>query len=222
MESGKYYVLSEGKILSEGMTKEQILAAIVQAVETHAIADVDTGFVSMLKEKNKDKQLTFWVGTTAEYNAIQTPVQNCFYILTDETDIEDLEEAIEQLAETVDSLAGCKNKTLLNQTVPNSAGYMLSIEFEGDRPITAYTLVKVTIIESDDPFEVLCTVENDTGLIHGTTILPSNAELKLASIRLYYLPEANILNSQRSSTFTFSDGLFQEDPIAITKIVGVY
>ena len=35
------------------MTKEQILAAITQAVESHTVSDVDTGFVTTLKEQNE-------------------------------------------------------------------------------------------------------------------------------------------------------------------------
>lgn len=40
-----------------------------------------------LKELNKNKRLTAWLGTTEEYEAVEDPVENCFYILTDELEI---------------------------------------------------------------------------------------------------------------------------------------
>lgn len=85
-----YYVLCADNCKFESMTKEQILAAIEQAVSTGEIKNVDTGFVTRLKEQNANKALTFWVGTTAEYNAIPQKVENCFYILTDDTTAEDI------------------------------------------------------------------------------------------------------------------------------------
>ena len=59
MESGKYYVISAGNNLTESMTKEQILSAITQAVESHTIADVDTGFVERLKSRTAQHILNF-------------------------------------------------------------------------------------------------------------------------------------------------------------------
>lgn len=83
-----YYVIGEGNNFYEGMTKEQILAAITQAIETHTITDVDTGFVTTIKEKNKNSPLALWVGTEAEYNAIQEKDQNTLYIKTDDSTLE--------------------------------------------------------------------------------------------------------------------------------------
>jgi hypothetical protein len=91
----KYYVHSDDNCRFESMTKEQILAAIVQAVEGHSIADVDTGFVQVLKEQNHGAGLKFWIGSTAEYNALQSIDQDCFYILTDDTELDDMEADIE-------------------------------------------------------------------------------------------------------------------------------
>ena len=98
-----YNVISFDKCLFESMTKEQILAAIVQAVETHQITDVDTGFVQVLKEQNHGTGLKFWIGSTAEYNALQSIEQDVFYILTDDTELEDMEADI---ASFRDALAG--------------------------------------------------------------------------------------------------------------------
>ena len=54
-----YHVIANDKVKAESMTREQILAAITQAVETHEIFDVDTGFVTTIKETNKNKALKF-------------------------------------------------------------------------------------------------------------------------------------------------------------------
>ena len=104
MESGKYYVISAGNNLTESMTKEQILSAITQAVESHTIADVDTGFVEKIKEQNSATNLKFWVGSTAQYNALATKEQGCFYLLTDDPQFEDMESSIENLLTDVAQL----------------------------------------------------------------------------------------------------------------------
>lgn len=80
----KYYVFCEDGCKFESMTKEQILAAITQAVEGGTIQDVDTGFVTKIKELNKNRELKTWVGTRAQYNAISVPDVNTVYIITDE------------------------------------------------------------------------------------------------------------------------------------------
>lgn len=98
MESGKYYVIGAGNNFYESMTKEQILAAITQAVESHAISDVDTGFVTTVKEQNRNAPLALWVGTEAEYNAIQDKDYNTLYIKTDDSSVEQLQTSIESVA----------------------------------------------------------------------------------------------------------------------------
>ena len=98
-----YYVFDNVNNKYEGMTKEQILAAIVQAVTTHEISDVDTGFVTTLKEGNNGNALKMWVGTTAEYNAIQEKEPNCLYILSDDTELEDLEATITSMQTDIEN-----------------------------------------------------------------------------------------------------------------------
>lgn len=103
-DSRTYYVISDDNCKFESMTKEQILAAITQAVETHEITDVDTGFVTTLQERNRSNGLKFWVGSTAQYNAITTKEENCFYILMDDTELEDLETSISNLQNSLSTL----------------------------------------------------------------------------------------------------------------------
>lgn len=81
----------------EGMTKEEILAAIAQAVQTGTFPDADTGFVTKIKELNGGVALRFWVGTTAEYEALESKPDNVLYIKTDDTSAADINNAISAL-----------------------------------------------------------------------------------------------------------------------------
>lgn len=145
-----YNVISDDKCLFESMTKEQILAAIVQAVETHQITDVDTGFVQTIKEQNHGTGLKFWIGSTAEYNALQSIEQDVFYILTDDTELEDMEADIASFRETLSALGTVvsdlsQSVSDLTETASASAanlnekdqknGFVL---FEGELPNGAY------------------------------------------------------------------------------------
>lgn len=108
MPNRKYYVLCSSNCKYESMTKEQILAAITQAVESGEIHDVDTGFVTTVREQNHGAGLSFWIGTTAEYNAIERKAENCFYICTDDTTGDDLKKSIEELKTEVEALSKIK------------------------------------------------------------------------------------------------------------------
>jgi hypothetical protein len=81
----KYYCFCSSNCKYETMTKEQILAAIAQAVETGSVSNCDTGFITKVKEINGGGYVTFWVGTQAQYNALENVQRNCLYIITDDT-----------------------------------------------------------------------------------------------------------------------------------------
>lgn len=98
MSEKKYYCFCSSNCRYETMTKEQILAAIEQAVNGGVIGDVDAGFITKVKEKNGGNSVTFWVGTQAQYNAIAEREQNCLYIITDETTFDDVVKTVEQAA----------------------------------------------------------------------------------------------------------------------------
>ena len=86
------YVFDDARNLFEGLDKEEIHTLITQIISGQTIPDLDTGFVTKLKEQNHNTPLKFWIGTQAEYNAIDTPEQNCFYIFSDSDELNDLEE----------------------------------------------------------------------------------------------------------------------------------
>ncbi len=99
-----YHVIADDNCKFESMTKEQILAAIEQAIETGEISDVDAGFITKVKEMNRNGYLKFWIGTTAQYNAIQTKETNVLYILTDDTEFEDIETEVNNFRSELDDL----------------------------------------------------------------------------------------------------------------------
>lgn len=95
----KYFCFCSSNCKYETMTKEQILAAIAQAVETGSVGDCDTGFITKIKETNSGSYVTFWVGTQAQYNALENKAQNCMYIITDDTTKADILKAYEYTAQ---------------------------------------------------------------------------------------------------------------------------
>lgn len=97
----KFYCMCGNNCKYETMTKEQILAAIVQAIETGTIMDVDTGFVTRLKEQNSGTYISFWIGTKEQYNRLTNKDKNCLYIISDDTTTEDLRKMIEDLQKDV-------------------------------------------------------------------------------------------------------------------------
>jgi len=152
MADRKYYVLCSNNCKFESMTKEQILTAIEQAVNTGEIENVDTGFITTIKESNRGKGLTFWIGKQAEYNAIKVKKENCFYIITDDTSAEDIENAIHEMKNEIEQATQFSNKLFKSLwadsegaangsdiIVSNAANYtMFKIHFKGSAtPIIA-------------------------------------------------------------------------------------
>lgn len=97
MSEKKYYCFCSSNCKYETMTKEQILAAITQAANGSAVIDPDAGVITKVKETNGGANVTFWVGTQVQYNALQTIDRNCLYIITDDTTTDELKKAIEDL-----------------------------------------------------------------------------------------------------------------------------
>ena len=116
MSERNYYVFSDDNCKFESMTKEQILTAISQALSTGEISDIDSGFVTKIKEVNKNNPLMFWVGTTAEFNALENQDENTFYIVTDATEGEDLSAEINDINTKIKNTVDTYKKVLFQQT----------------------------------------------------------------------------------------------------------
>lgn len=221
MESGKYYVIGYGNNLYESLTKEEILAAITQAVETHTISDVDTGFVTTVKEQNANQALKFWVGTSAQYNAIAVKDPNCFYILTDDVELEDLEQQIAQLSESVDLIAGLRNKVILDTLV--NYGDNLSVLLSGTENIADCAVVKVTAAGAGD---ILCSVQvtGTTVSIKGTgnAAMSNTSGTIFVTINLTCNSATNTLTRNFStSTMITASGSVSINQQSINRIIGV-
>lgn len=99
MSERRYFCFCEANCKFETMTKEQILAAIAQAVESGEVHDVDAGFVTKVKEANAGGYVTFWVGTTAQYNALPEKDPSCMYIFTDGSSSAELQAAVKKASD---------------------------------------------------------------------------------------------------------------------------
>lgn len=116
MATPTVYVICDNNCKYEGMTKEQILAAITQAVNEGTISDIDTGFITSIKTVN-GKPLKFFVGTQAEYNALSVYVKkDLFAIVTDEKGTDGIIEAIESLEKKAEEEAEKLSKVLSGET----------------------------------------------------------------------------------------------------------
>lgn len=97
MADKKVYVLDAGANQYEAMTKEEIMTAITQAVNDGTISNIDAGFITKIQEMNKKGVLKWWVGTQAEFNAIDTKDANTLYLFTDDPLYQDLLDAIDDV-----------------------------------------------------------------------------------------------------------------------------
>lgn len=86
--------------LSLRPTNEQVAVMLEQLIETGEITDLTIGAVSTLTELNKKLGFRVWLGTTAEFNALQASdllEANVLYIRTDDTSAQDIRSAIAAL-----------------------------------------------------------------------------------------------------------------------------
>lgn len=95
--SVKKYCYCENNCRYETLSKEEILAAIAQAVQTGKIGECDTGFVTTIKTIN-GKGLKFFIGEQSEYEALSEDTKrNLFALITNDTTKEGLLNAIAEL-----------------------------------------------------------------------------------------------------------------------------
>lgn len=230
MESGKYYVLANGNNLFEGMTKEQIIAAITEATGSTPTS-VDDAFITKIKELNRNTPLSFWIGTNAEYNSLQEIIPNCFYIFSDSDELADIETLAENAAEAKIQEELDKRGVVLYDGVINYGQTSVNIP-----DIDKYKLVEVVVQETIGNSTVIipaiCTVtktENSlwvtgTGTFFASSFNPS----VLANVYLSCNIVDGLVNaiSQTSEyiEFRLAGGgieLYDCDHLKITKITGI-
>lgn len=97
MANEKVYVLDDGENQREGMTKEQILAAIAEAISTGQVTGDYSAFIEMIKEQNKGVGIKMWVGTQAELLALPEIEADTIYYVSDLSTLADLDNALADL-----------------------------------------------------------------------------------------------------------------------------
>lgn len=150
MSAKNVFVFCGDDCKSESMTKEQILTAISQAISTGEITDVDTGFITKIKELNANGALSFWVGTQAEYNALTEKADNCFYIVTDETVVDDIDAVIKELRDEVESVTNSVTNIINNMPTGGNVLYTGNISTDGYYVNCVIPdILKYTVIEAE-------------------------------------------------------------------------
>lgn len=96
MAERNYWVLCDDGCKFPAMTAEQVLAAIAEATGS-TVTDIDSAFITKIKDMNAGENLKFWVGTTAQFNALATTEENTLYILSDDDTADSIEESIKAL-----------------------------------------------------------------------------------------------------------------------------
>ena len=98
------YVICDQNCKLEGMTKEQIYAAILQAVNEGTIGNIDAGFITTIKTIN-GLPLKFFVGEQSAYDELTAEQKsNLFAIITNDTTKDGINKAIEQLQTDLEEL----------------------------------------------------------------------------------------------------------------------
>lgn len=101
LDEKNVYAQDSGKNNFLTMTREQILTAITQAVNEGTIGDIDAGFVTKIQEMNNQGVVKLWVGTSSEFTAIAAKDENTLYLLTDDTTVDDIEQAFKNIEEGI-------------------------------------------------------------------------------------------------------------------------
>ena len=132
MADRKYYVMCDSGCKFESMTKEQILSAIMQAVNEGVIADIDAGFITTIKTIN-GHGLKFFVGPQSEFEALDADEKkDLFAIITNDTTKESLLAAIEELNNKEANLESDLAKVLSGETLVPKADYANDAHFAYD------------------------------------------------------------------------------------------
>lgn len=121
-----YSVIREDGVRVEGLTKEQVYE-LIQGTTGKVPAGVDEGFITKLKEQRAQADVSIWVGSNAEYNALETKDDNVLYVVTDDPFFQELDErmkVIEDSIATIDSTL----RTMMDQKTAEIDEWMQAID----------------------------------------------------------------------------------------------
>lgn len=103
-EQIQIYGLDDGLNAHETMTTEQILAAIQRAITTGEVSDKFTAFIEMIKEQNKGVGMKIWIGTQAEFNALEKTENDVIYIFSDDPTMNDIDQKFAEVDQKIEEL----------------------------------------------------------------------------------------------------------------------
>ena len=130
MADGQVYALDQGGNKIVTLSAAQILAAIQSAISTGEIPPELETLVDSIREQNDGKSTKIWVGTQAEFEAIEATEEGTLYFITDLTTVDDLSKAISDLAA---GLANGKKKPADSKNVTDQiAGKNITDIFESN------------------------------------------------------------------------------------------
>lgn len=113
----KVYVICDQNCKFEGMTKEQIYAAIVQAVNEGTIGDIDAGFITTIKTIN-GLPLRFFVGEQSAYDELTADQkQGLFAIITNDTTKASIDKIVEDLSNLTIGMEQSFNELYKNDVI---------------------------------------------------------------------------------------------------------
>jgi hypothetical protein len=167
-------------------------------------------------EKNKGTRLKFWVGTEAEYSALEKYEENCLYLTTDD----DTQSFLNGLQKQIDDTLSHFNKVLY-EDVTGVATNGTDITAVG---LTDYSLFAVTIHSTIANVTVLC---SKTTKPTGGEIVSGFNVVDTSSKTLYSKFQAKITESGLSSiSFKLTDTpdfatAESNFGLSVTKVVGI-
>ena len=122
---------------------------------TPAEIDADV-LTSAIKEQNAQRSVALWVGSQAEYNAIQAPDENTLYVVTDPNETNELQNQVDLMKAQLDKM------NAIIWSYPNGVpfGEVLEHYAEFSQPISDYEEIIVTCKIDNSAYKVHCTKQN--------------------------------------------------------------
>lgn len=138
-------------------TKEQTLAVLQQAIDAGSLAGIDptqSPVVALIREKKQNKDISLWIGSEAEYNAIVPAVSASLvmgridengqlYFCTDDSTLQDWHDSTLQEAREEMTAAAAANMQAVEEALAN-ANFNLTSDFPLHLTVTAEGLLRIT------------------------------------------------------------------------------
>lgn len=121
-----YSVIREDGVRVEGLTKEQVYE-LIQGTTGKVPAGVDEGFITKLKEQRAQADVSIWVGSNAEYNALETKDDNVLYVVTDDPFFQELDERMKVIEDSIATIDPTL-RTMMDQKTAKIDEWMQAID----------------------------------------------------------------------------------------------